>query len=361
MAIPISRPAIGEEEIRSVTEVLKSGMLAQGKRVGLFEKEFASRMGRRFGVAVSSGTSALQLALEAAGTGRGDEVITTPFSFIATANCIVHCGARPVFADIDPITFNIDPGDVENAITEKTKAVIAVHLYGNPCNMEKIEEVCSRNGLILIEDCAQATGAEYKGRPVGGFGEFSCFSFYPTKNMVTGEGGMILTDDSDMDRKLRILRNQGQSGEYEHVVVGYNHRMTEMAAAIGLEQIRKLDRLNESRIKNAQKLTEMLKGVEWLETPKPEKNSRHVFNQYTIRIKGKSREKVIEALKRQGIGSKIYYPRPIHMQPAYLSMGFREGEFPESERAAKEVLSIPVHPGVSLEGIEKIAGILKGL
>jgi perosamine synthetase len=361
MTIPISRPSVGEEEIRSVTEVIRSGMLVQGKKVGEFERKFSSRVKRKFGVAVSSGTSALQLSLEAAGIGKGDEVITTPFSFIATANAIIHCGARPVFADIEPDTFNIDPGSIEKVVTGKTRAVLVVHLFGNPCDMDRITAICRKRKLLLVEDCAQAVGAEYRGRPVGSFGALSCFSFYPTKNMVTGEGGMILTDDRELESKLRVLRNQGQVGEYEHVAVGYNHRMTDMAAAIGLEQLRKLDKLNKARIRNARELTGLLSGIGWLKTPVPTRGSRHVFNQYTIRITGRERESVISALKGQGIGSKIYYPKPIHMQPAYMGMGFGEGTFPQSEKAAREVLSIPVHPGVGSEGIRKIAGVLKGM
>jgi perosamine synthetase len=359
--IPISRPSVGEEEILAVAGVLRSGMLAQGEKVARFERQFASMAGQRHGIAVSSGTAALQLALQAAGLRKGDEVITTPFSFIATANSILHCGATPVFADIDPDTFNIDPRKVEEAVTERTRAVLAVHLYGNPCDMDAIGRICGERGLLLVEDCAQATGASYRGVPAGSFGRLSCFSFYPTKNLTTGEGGMVLTDDCGLDREIRLLRNQGQTDEYEHVSVAYNYRMTEIAAAIGLAQMAKLDRLNGQRIRNAQKLTGLLGGLGWLKAPAAGRDGKHVYNQYTVRVTGRDRESVIRGLREAGIGSKIYYPTPIHLQPAYRALGFREGMFPESEKAAREVLSIPVHPGVGDEGVERIAQTLRSL
>ncbi len=281
--IPIAKPEIREEEIKRVIEVLKSGMLAQGRMVEEFERAFAGYIGVREAIAVSNGTVALDLALKAIGIKEGDEVIVPAFTFIATANCVLFQHAKPVFADIDERTMNIDADDVLEKITDKTKAIIGVHLYGQPFDVKAISDICEDHRLILIEDAAQAHGAEYDGKGVGGFG-IGCFSFYPTKNVTTGEGGMITTDDVELAEKLRLLRNHGDAGKYNHVVLGYNYRMTDFQAAIGIEQLKKIDLLIEKRIENAEYLNKNLRDD--IAKPYVMKNVRHVFNQYVVQVDG---------------------------------------------------------------------------
>ena len=258
--IRISGPIIGNEEINAVIDVLKSGMIAQGSYVQEFEEQLSSFIGKSHGIATSSGTSALQISMQSIGLKKDDEVITTPFTFISTSNSILYAGAKPVFVDIDE-TYNIDPDLIEEKINDKTKALSIVHLYGKPCNMNKILKICENNNLKLIEDCAQSIGSEQNGRRAGIFGDVSCFSFYATKNMTTGEGGMILTDSNDIEEKCRSLRNHGQTETYEHVELGYNFRMTNIAASIGICQLEKLEEFNRKRIENAKYLSEMLSGI----------------------------------------------------------------------------------------------------
>ena len=258
--IPIAQPLMGEEEKRAVIAVLESGMLAQGPKVEEFEKAFAALWGVRHAVATSSGTTALHVALLAHGVGPGDEVITSPFTFISSANSILFVGARPVFVDIDESSFNIDPSLIEARITPRTRALLPVHLFGNPCDMEAIMAIAARHGLIVIEDAAQAHGASIQGRKVGSFGT-GCFSFYPTKNMTTAEGGMVTTDDDQVAEKARLLRSHGMRKRYYHDFLGYNFRMTDLQAALGLAQLAKLEVFNEKRIANARYLTEHLRDV----------------------------------------------------------------------------------------------------
>ena len=361
MPIPIARPVIGEEEADAVKEVLFSGRLAQGAKVEEFEEAFARYIGTKYAVAVSSGTAALHLALLAHGIGEGDEAITTPFTFIATANSILFTGAKPVFVDIDEKTFNIDPQLIEEKITPKTKAIIPVHLYGQPCEMDEITAVARRHGLAVIEDACQAHGAEYKGKKAGSFGT-GCFSFYPTKNMTTGEGGIITADDPDVAKKAKMLRNHGQKERYHHVMLGFNLRMTDVAAAIGLCQLRKLDQFNEQRMRNAQSFTEALRNVKGLVAPYVSPNVKHVFHQYTIRVTdefGVARDALRQELARRGIGTEVYYPLPIHRQPLYLELGYEE-HLPRSEQTAGEVISLPVHPALEAqERAEILAAILE--
>jgi len=353
--IPISKPLLGEEEKRAVKQVLDSGSLTQGEWVRKFEEEFSRYVGTKFAIATNSGTSALHAALLSLGIGRGDEVITTPFSFIATANSILHAGASPIFADIDEATFNIDPMKIEQKITDKTKALLVVHLFGQPCDMKRIVEICEEHDLILIEDACQAHGAEFDGKKVGSFGT-GCFSFYPTKNMTTGEGGMITTDDEEIAEKARRIRNHGQRERYTHGVLGYNYRMTDLAAAIGLCQLKKLDEFNSKRIKNAQFLTKEIEKVEGLVPPHVMPNIKHVFHQYTIRVTedfGMSRDELKRKLRERGVDARVYYPIPIHKQPLYQKLGYRDG-LPISEKVADEVLSLPVHPALTKGDLEKI-------
>ncbi len=347
--IPIAKPQIGEEEKRAVLEVLESGMLAQGPRVQAFEEAFAEMCGVRYAIATSSGTTALHIALLAHGIGPGDEVITSPFTFIASANCALYVGARPVFVDIDPRTFNLNPALLEAAITPRTRAIIPVHLYGLPCDMEPILEIAAKYGLAVIEDACQAHGAEYRGQKVGSFGT-GVFSFYPTKNITSGEGGMITTNDPEIAERCRIIRQHGARERYYHDELGFNFRMTDVHAAIGLAQLRKLEHFNRIRQTNARYLTEHLQGVI---TPYVPPDRTHVFHQYTIRVPDGKRDALRAYLKERGIGSEVYYPVPIHQQRLYRDLGYN-GHFPEAERAAREVLSLPVHPGLSPSDLEAI-------
>ena len=347
MIIPMAKPVVGEEEAKAVKEVLLSGSLAQGKKVAEFEEAFAAYNGTKYAVAVSSGTAALQLALLAHGIGPGDEVITTPFSFIATANAILFTGARPVFADIDEKSFNLEPAQIEKKITPKTKAILPVHLYGQPCEMDQIMNMAQEYKLIVIEDACQAHGAEYKGRKTGSFGT-GCFSFYPTKNITCGEGGMVTTNSKEIAEKIKMLRNHGQKERYFHVILGYNLRMTDLAAVIGLCQLKKLNQFNAQRRQNAYTLTQGLKNIKGLLTPYVFPEIEHVFHQYTIRVTkkfGTSRDVLREKLARQKVATEVYYPLPIHQQPLYCQLAYND-HLPQAEKAAAEVLSLPIHPAL---------------
>ena len=351
--IPVAKPLIGEEEIKEVEKVLKSGFIAQGPKVAEFEEAFASYVEAEHAVAVSSGTAALHLSLLAAGVGKDDEVITTPFSFAATGNCALYIGAKPVFVDIDPKTFNLGPELIEGAITEKTKAILPVHLYGQPAQMDRINQIAKEHDLVVIEDAAQAHGAMIKDKMVGSMGDMACFSFYPTKNMTTSEGGMITTNNSQMADMARILRAHGEKERYQHVILGYNFRMTDISASIGLVQLKKLDGFNQKRIENSEYLTEHIKGIAGIEPPYVSPEVKHVFHQYTVRVKEGKRNALMEYLNQEGVGTGIHYPIPIYKQKLYQDMGY-DDNCPETEKAAFEVLSLPVHPGLTIEELEKI-------
>jgi perosamine synthetase len=353
--IPISRPLIGEEEKTAILEVLDSGQLAQGPKVEEFEEAFAAFCGVRHAVATSSGTTALVTALLAHDIGEGDEVITSPFTFIASANSILAVGARPVFADIDESSYNLDPSLIEDKITSKTRALLPVHLYGYPCNMEAILDIAERYGLAIIEDACQAHGAAIQGRKVGSYGT-GCFSFYPSKNMTTAEGGMITTDVGSVAERARLIRNHGQSQLYLHQTLGYNFRMTDLQAALGLVQLRKLPAWIATRIDNASYLTRQLSNVI---TPRIQDSYRHVYHQYTIRLR-QNRDGALERLNQAGIGARVYYPLPVHQQPLYRQMGF-EDSLPVAERASREVLSLPVHPALSKEELDQIVAEVSSL
>lgn len=348
--ISIASPVIGEEEKRGVLEVLDSGMLAQGTKVAALEAAFAEYCGVQHAVATSSGTTALHVALLAHGIGEGDEVITSPFTFIASANSVLFTGARPVFVDIDPVTFTLDPDLVQAAITPRTKAIMPVHLFGLPADMDRIMALAEEHDLVVIEDACQAHGAEYNGRRAGGFGT-GCFSFYPTKNMTTGEGGMITTDNEAIAEESRVIRQHGMRRRYYHDELGYNFRMTDIHAAIGLAQLGKLERFNDARVANARFLSEHLEGVV---TPTVPEGTRHVFHQYTLRVPGGRRDALTEHLKANGIGYGIYYPVAVHRQTFYRETLGYNVHLPEAERAAAEVLSLPVHPALSPEDLEAI-------
>jgi dTDP-4-amino-4,6-dideoxygalactose transaminase len=329
---------------------MRSGMLAQGEQVAAFEQGFAQVCGVSEAIAVSSGTAALHLALLAHGVGPGDEVITSPFSFAATGNTILLVGATPVFVDIDPDTYNLDPELVERAITPRTKAIMPVHLYGNPADMDRLIPLAQSRGLVIIEDACQAHAAAIHGRTVGSFGT-GAFSFYPTKNITTGEGGAITTNDPAIAEKVRLLRSHGQKERYNHVALGYNLRMTDLQTAIGVVQLGKLAGFTEKRIANAAYLNERLAGG--VKTPTVLPGHKHVYHQYTIRVPG-DRDAVARALNERGVGTGVHYPRPIHQQPVYQELGFTLSQ-PVAEQAAREVLCLPIHPALSDDDLATIA------
>ncbi len=363
--IPIAKPLIGEEEKRAVLEVLDSGILAQGPRVAAFEKAFAEMVGVKFAVATSSGTTALHVALLAHGIGPGDEVITTPFTFIASANSILYTGARPVFVDIDAETFNIDPAQIEGAITPKTKGIMPVHLFGLPANMDAIMAIARKHNLAVIEDACQSHGAEYSGaeyssaeyggaeyksKRVGGFGT-GCFSLYPTKNMTSAEGGMITTDSAELADKCKVIRQHGMRRRYYHDELGFNFRLTDLHAAVGLAQLHKLEKFNAARIANARYLDSHLRGVT---VPVVPAGYRHVYHQYTIRVPDGRRDALLDHLTKQQIGTGVYYPVPVHQQTFYTEQLGYAMRLPVSEQAAAEVLSLPIHPALSQQDLETI-------
>lgn len=358
--IEMACPALDERDIQAVADSLRSGILAQGPRVSELEQAFAAYTGVKHAVATSNGTTALHTALLAAGIREGDEVLTTPFSFVATANAILYCRARPVFVDIDEDTFNINPSLLRRAVTKKTKAVIVVHLYGQPCDMEEIVETCREHNLVLIEDACQAHGAEYKGKKVGSFG-IGCFSFYATKNITTGEGGIITTDDAEVAQKARMIRSHGQSERYVHQILGFNYRMTDFAAALGIRQLQRLDQLNEKRAANAAYLCEQMAGIPGLSIPVVRADRKHVFHQFTVRVSsslGVPRDDLAARLREDGIMTGIHYPLPIHKQPLYRDMGY-DAHLPVSERAAAEVLNLPVHPSLDDQDLKRIVRSVK--
>ncbi|WP_321430925.1 DegT/DnrJ/EryC1/StrS family aminotransferase [uncultured Methanolobus sp.] len=352
--IPIAKPQLDEAEIEAVSDVLRSGIIAEGPRVAEFEQAFAEYTGTEYAVAVNSGTAALHAALLAHGIGKGDEVITSSFSFIATANSVLFTGARPVFADIRPDSFNLDPHLIEEKITPATKAIMPVHLYGHPADMGAMAEIAEDHDLVLIEDACQAHGATYNGKKAGSFGT-GAFSFYPTKNMTTSEGGIITTNSKEIAEKARMIRAHGSKQRYLHEMLGYNLRMTDISAAIGMVQLKRLPDYIEARQRNAKMLNEGLKSIGGVECPVVRGNCGHVFHQYTIRAR--KRDQLADYLKEKGIGSGIYYPIPIHRQPYYKELGYND-TLMVTEKASREVLSLPVHPGVTKDDINTICTIM---
>jgi len=347
--ISIAKPVMGEEEKKAVLEVLDSGIIAQGPKVKEFEKNFAEMCDVKHAIATTSGTTALHMALLAHGIGPGDEVITSPFTFIASANSVLFVGATPVFVDIDPKTFNMDVSQIEAAITPNTKAILPVHLYGMLCDMGPIMDIAKKHDLAVIEDACQSHGSDINGKRAGAFGT-GTFSLYPTKNMTSAEGGMITTNDDEIDELCRVIRNHGMRRRYYHDQLGYNFRMTDVHAAIGNAQLAKLPKNNGKRRANAKFYNENLKGVT---IPFVPEGFHHVYHQYTIRIPDGKRDALREYLKENEIGSEIYYPLPIHKQGFYIEK-FGEQSFPQSEFAAEEVLSLPVHPELSQSDVETV-------
>jgi len=351
--------SIKDEIDSAVLKVLESTQFVLGSEVKALEAEFASYCNANYGIAVNTGTSALHLALLAAGIGPGDEVITVPFTFVATAAAIYYTGATPVFVDIDPVTYTIDVSKIENAITERTKAILPVHLYGQPADMEPIMEIARRHGLTVIEDAAQAHGAEYKGQRVGSIGDIGCFSFYPGKNLgAYGEGGMIVTNNPEYTHTMQMLRDWGQEQRYHHVLKGYNYRMDGIQGAILRVKLRYIEEWTEARRTHAAQYNQLLANS-GLITPVALPHNRHVYHVYAVRTS--QREWLQQQLTAQGIQTGIHYPIPVHLQTAYADLGYQQGDFPHSELAAREVLSLPMYAELTDAQVSQVANSLQNI
>ena len=356
---------VKDEIIRAINDVCESQYFALGPAVAQFEENVAAYCGSKFAIGVSSGTDALLISLMALEVGPGDEVITSPFTFFATAGCVARVGARPVFVDIDPRSFNIDPGAIEEKITEKTKAIIPVHLFGQIADMKAIAEIAQRHNIAVIEDAAQAIGAEYRGQKVGTIGHFGCFSFFPTKNLgAYGDGGLVVTNDDELAEKVRMLRVHGSKPKYYHHLVGTNSRLDALQAAILRAKLPHLDEWTAARQKIAARYDELLRDIPGIEIPYRAPDRTHIFHQYTIRVLNGRRDALQKHLKEQGVGTQVYYPLPLHLQPCFRHLGYKEGDLPESERASREVLSLPMFPELTAEEqdyvVQKICEFVKG-
>lgn len=354
-----------KEMLDTIDQVLSSSRYILGDHVKKLEQDVAAYSNASFGIGVGNGSDAIHIALQAAGISEGDEVITVPFTFFATAGSIVRAGAKPVFVDIDPVTFNIDPTKIEEAITEKTKAIVPVHLYGQMADMEQIKEIAERYNLVIIEDAAQAIGATYKEKKPGELGTAATYSFFPTKNLgAYGDGGMIVTSDEEVAENCRVIRVHGSKPKYYHHVLGYNSRLDELQAAILNVKFKKLEEFSENRRKKATFYTNAINEQvsEYVQTPVEKEGNYHVYHQYTLRVE--KRDELKEFLKENGIDSMIYYPLPLHIQPVFKELGYKEGDFPNSEQAAQEALSLPMYPELKDEEqayvVEKIVKFYKG-
>ena len=361
--INISKPFIGKEEKNAVLKVLDSGMIAQGQRVQEFERKFANYCGSEHSVALNSGTAALHAGLHVMGISKSDEVITTPFTFIATANVILMQQAQPIFADIDEQTFNINTNSIKEKITDKTKAIITVDLYGQLCDYNKINRIAKKNNILVLEDSCQSIGAEFKNKKSGSFGDIGTFSFYATKNITCGEGGALVTRNKQYSERAKLFRQHGMSGTgtYDYDDIGYNYRMTDLNASILIEQLKKIRKITEKRIKNAAYLSEKLSKINGIEIPFIEKGNVHAFHQYTIKVKRFriTRDKLFERLKFKGISCGIYYPKPLHLCENFKKLGYKEGDFPVAEKVSREVLSLPVHPSLTQQELDLIVKAIK--
>jgi perosamine synthetase len=361
--IPLSLPYLDERERELVSEVLESGRLSLGPTGPRFEQMLAARVGARFAAAVSSGTGGLHLLVRSARIAPGHEVITTPFSFAASANCFLYEGATPVFADIDPVSWNLDPEAVEIAITEKTRAIVAVDVFGYPCELDPLREIAARHGLALIDDACEALGAEYKGKPVGGHGVPAVFAFYPNKQMTTAEGGVVVTDSEEEWRLLKSLRNQGRGDDgpwLEHVRLGYNYRLDDLSAALGIGQLEKLDRILELRARVAGRYRELLSVLDGVELPAPDdEDHRRSWFVFVIKLApGLDRELVIEHLTRGQVASSRYLPC-IHLQPYMRERyGFTEGLCPEAEELSRRTVALPFFTALESEDQERVVATL---
>ncbi len=344
---------ISEEIDAAVKRVLAGGLYILGEETRTFEVEFAAYVGTEYGVGVASGTNALTLALQAVGVQSGDEVITVGHTAVATVVAVEQAGARPVLVDIAPMTFTIDPARLESSISPRTRAILPVHLYGHPSDMEPILAIARQHGLAVIEDCAQAHGAYYRGRPVGGWGDAAAFSFYPTKNLgAVGDGGVVVANQADVAERLRLLRQYGWASRYISQVKGSNSRLDELQAAILRVKLRYLAGWNEQRRELAAHYTTLLKDTD-LVLPRAVGDVTHVYHQYVIRVK--ERDALLAYLRERGIGAQVHYPVPVHLQPAYADLGLLPGSLPETERAAAEILSLPLYPEMRREAVEIIS------
>ncbi len=361
--IPISDVTLTESEISAAVEVLRSGNLRQGKKCQAFEAEFAEAVGAAHAVSCANGSAALHLAY-AAVLEPGDEILVPDFTFIATASMASLTGVTPVFCDVDLDSFHIDLTDAESKVSDRTKAIAPVHLFGNVVDLEAVHAFADRHDLFVIWDGAQSHGALYKGRPIGGEKDFVTYSFYPSKNMYVGEGGMVCTESKDMAERLRLLRSHGASGKYVHTVIGFNYRMTDIEASIGREQLKRLDSMIEVRRRNAQIYDETLSGIAGLRLPKVDPNVSHSYHQYCICIESDnahvSRDMMEDALRQNQIQCGIHYPRGLHQQPVYQGLNRYNG-YPNSERLAREILAIPVHHGLEEQDVHTVSSVIRSL
>jgi dTDP-4-amino-4,6-dideoxygalactose transaminase len=365
--IPINKPSTDEAEVQAVLEVMRKGPLTNalgaGPQVTQFEKSFAEYVGAKHAVAVNTGTAGLHAAVMATGVKRDDEVIVPSFTFVATAESVVLAGARPVFADIDPQTYNLSPQAVEKAITPKTKAILPVDLYGSSADMKPMREIAEKHGLALLEDAAQAHGATYMGKPAGAYSDAACWSLYASKNMMTGEGGVVTTNSDEIDEKLRMIRTHGEKAKYASLMLGTNYRMSELQAAIGNVQMQKISSFIGKRRQNAQQLTSILQKNSRLILPTESADKLHSWYLYTARLNGATeveRNQLLDALKAKGIGAEAYYVNPVHLMPFYRE-NYPSSTLPETDCASKQVFSLPIHPAVTAEEIRFITETLLSL
>jgi len=350
--------SIKKEIDEKIKEVIESTRFILGPNVEAFEKEFANYCGVKHAVGVSSGTDALVLSLKTLGIGSGDEVISVPNTFTSTIDSIYHHNAKPVLVDIDQETYNIDPSKIEEKITNKTKAILLVHLYGQPCDMDPILEIAKEHDLIVIEDACQAHGAEYKGKKTGSFGDVTCFSFYPSKNIgAYGDGGIVVTNNEEIVKKIRMFRNYGQKIKYHHTLIGFNFRLDEIQAAVLRVKLKYLDEWIEKRRENARKYNELLKNISEVTTPFEKKSRKHVYYVYVVRCQ--NRDELIKHLGIKGISTGIHYPVPIHLQESYKFLGLKRGSFPITEKCSDEILSLPMFPELTEEEIEYVVENIK--
>lgn len=350
--------ALNTEITAALRKVVDSGHYILGENVSLFEKEAAAYFGTDHAIGVASGTDALHLALLACDVKAGDEVITSPFSFVATAEAIAYCGATPVFADISPKSFNLDPAQIEAKITKRTRVILPVHLYGQACEMDKIIQIAKKHNLKIVEDCAQAFGAAFKGQKVGSFGDAGCFSFFPTKNIgCFGDGGLIISNNIDFSEKIRVLRGHGSRKTYHYEVVGYNSRLDEIQAAVLRVKMGIIEKLLQARRHNAALYRSQLAGIKMLTLPQETDGSFHTYNQFTLKLN--NRDQLLGFLQDKKIGSMVYYPLSLHLQQAFLKFGNKAGDFPESEAAQNAVLSLPIFPELTEAEINEVISAIQ--
>lgn len=360
MYIPYGHQSIDEEDIKAVVDVLRSDYLTTGPSIEKFEKTVAEYVGAKYAVAVSNGTAALHIACLAAGIKEGDEVITTPITFAASANCVLYCGGTPVFADIDPITYNISPEDIERKITPRTKAIIPVHFAGQPCDMDAIHEIAGKHNLLVIEDAAHALGAEYKGKKVGALSDMTTFSFHPVKPITTGEGGMVVTDNKELYERLKLFRSHGITREeelmtqneggwyYEQLELGYNYRMTDIQAALGCSQMKKLDSFLERRRELARRYDEAFQNTEGLIIPKQLNDTNSGWHLYVVQVLNRDRKEVFDSLRKEGIGVNVHYI-PVYHHPYYQKHGYEGTHCTNAEQLYQHIISLPLYPGMTEE------------